>query len=103
MDQTKMLERSHMLQSWRPDDMTLALDQELSEPFCMTCADWHTADEDHSMINRAGVFESFVPLECMLCPAEGWSEDGTLPGWTLTKDMGGEDSDLCPSCTAEIQ
>lgn len=55
------------------------------------------------MINRAGVFESFVPMECMLCPAEDWSEDGTLPGWTLTKNMGGEDSDLCRRCTAEIQ
>jgi len=55
------------------------------------------------MINRAGVFESFVPMESTLFPAEDWSADGTLPGWTLTKNMGGEDSDLCRRCTAEIQ
>ncbi|RMB57263.1 hypothetical protein [Tessaracoccus antarcticus] len=83
--------------------MTLDLNEQLSAPFCPKCADWHETTEDHSAISRDGVWESLVPLECMLCPAEGRSTDGTLPGWSLTQDMGGEPADVCPTCSAKIQ
>lgn len=102
MDQQQMLERSHMLQSWRPDKVTLTLDAELTAPFCQWCADWHTTPDDHSLVTLGPAFKDFIPLECLLCPVEDWSADGTLlPGWTSTPDMGGELSTLCPTCTAQ--
>lgn len=49
----EMLELSHRLQAWRPDEMTLELmaiaETENLGPFCSECADWHSPHLPHSM------------------------------------------------------
>jgi hypothetical protein len=51
MTETEMLELTHRLQAWRPDRLTLELNEELTEPFCADCADWHEPDEPHSYVS----------------------------------------------------
>jgi len=49
----QMLELSHRLQPWRPDDFTLWLRDEGADrdlPFCPDCADWHETDDLHSYV-----------------------------------------------------
>lgn len=48
--EARVIELSHKLQPWRPDDLTIEfLTSTFADvPFCRECADWHTPDLEHS-------------------------------------------------------
>lgn len=53
-----MLTLSHELQSWRPDQETIALNAALSPIYgdmCSKCADWHAEDDGHSWTDKDNV------------------------------------------------
>lgn len=52
-----ILTLSHALQAWRPDALTLEFvaDPPHGLPFCRACADWHGAEDEHSILDRASI------------------------------------------------
>jgi hypothetical protein len=49
---TRIFELSEQLQPWRTEAMTIAVMNAMAKegvPFCESCADWHTADDVHSI------------------------------------------------------
>lgn len=49
-----VVQRSRIMQSWRPDRLTVDMMDGMAAPFCWKCADWHEPEDVCSMTDADG-------------------------------------------------